>query len=274
MVHEDLACQLLYKMEAIDKLKAELAAKEEQDEQRLEEIQALQEQLDTAKENLEKATDELQVTKDELEGEKTKELEAKGPEMVDENVSPIKFPEEQEKPPVAEAEAQTEIGMDYFDKAASEGSRHSQMSGTMSKSKSGRAPKSRVSRDSSLKEALNHDSSTAVGTLQHGQSKQMDSLDAGLRHNQSLEEGQSPGLRSGIAKEVIEEGEEEDQDEQDSNNVKKTLPVDNKGFPSVMSGQGMRSGRTLNHEMSGSEMGTSSAQSPSYKSLMRSKNNQ
>jgi hypothetical protein len=36
----------------------------------------------------------------------------------------------------------------------------------------------------------------------------------------------------------------------------------------------MRSGRTLNHEMSGSEMGTSSVQSPSYKSLMRSKNNQ
>lgn len=162
--------------------------------------------------------------------------------------------------------------MDYFDKAASDGSRHSQMSGTMSKSKSGRVPKSHVSRDSSLKDALNHDSSTAVGTLQHGQSKQMDSLDAGLRHNQSLEEGQSPGLRSGIAKEVIEEGEEEDQDEQDSSKVKK--PADNKGFPSVMSGQGMRSGRTLNHEMSGSEMGTSSAQSPSYKSLMRSKNNQ
>lgn len=212
------------------------------------------------------------MTKDELEGEKTKEADAKGPDMVDENVSPIKFPEEQEKPVVVEAEAQTEIGMDYFDKAASEGSRHSQMSGTMSKSKSGRAPKSRVSRDSSLKEALNHDSSTAVGTLQHGQSKQMDSLDAGLRHNQSLEEGHSPGLRSGIAKEVIEEGEEEDQDEQDSSKAKK--PVDNKGFPSVMSGQGMRSGRTLNHEMSGSEMGTSSAQSPSYKSLMRSKNNQ
>ena len=41
-----------------------------------------------------------------------------------------------------------------------------------------------------------------------------------------------------------------------------------------MSGQGMRSDRTLNDAMSGSEMGTSSARSPSYKSLMRSKNNQ
>lgn len=216
------------------------------------------------------------MTKDELEGEKTKEAEKEVkevPDMVDENVSPIKFPEEQEeKPEMAEAEAQTDIGMDYFDKEPSEESRHSQMSGTMSKSKSGRVPKSRVSRDSSQKEALNHDSSTAVGTLQHGQSKQMDSLDTGLKHNQSLEEGHSPGLRSGIAKEVIEEGEEEDQEENDSGKAKK--PSENKGFPSVMSGQGMRSGRTLNHEMSGSEMGTSSAQSPSYKSLMRSKNNQ
>lgn len=87
-----------------------------------------------------------------------------------------------------------------------------------------------------------------------------------------MEEQASPGLRSAIAKEVIEEGEEEDQEEQDSKLKTGQRPGEGKHFPSVMSGQGMRSGRTLNNEMSGSEMGTS--QSPSYKSLMRSKNNQ
>ena len=56
-----------------------------------------------------------------------------------------------------------------------------------------------------------------------------------------------------------------------TSNLVGTLPPEGKGFPSVLSGAGMRSGRTLNHEMSGSEMGTSSVQSPSYKSLMRSK---
>ena len=205
--------------------------------------------------------------------------------MVDELVSPIKVPEEEEeKPAVEDAEVQTDIGMDYFDKAPSaQGSRHSQMSAQMSgsdmsKSRSGLPPKSQAS-GSSAKDNLNHDSSTAVGTLQHGQSKQMESLDAaGLQHNRSLDQGepgQSPGLKSGLAKEVIEEGEEEDQDEPDSGKAKQAaIPVDEKGLPSVMSGQGMRSGRTLNNEMSGSEMGTSSAQSPSYKSLMRSKNNQ
>lgn len=59
MEHEDLAGQLLYKLEKIEALKAELAAKEEQDEKRLEEIEALKEQLRTAKDDLEQATDEL-----------------------------------------------------------------------------------------------------------------------------------------------------------------------------------------------------------------------
>lgn len=98
------------------------------------------------------------------------------------------------------------------------GSGHSHMSGSqLARSRSGQVPvaqsksRSRLSRDSSKQEHLLHDSSTAVGTLQHGASKQMDSLDAGLAHNQSLEEhGASPGLRGAITKEVIEEGEEED----------------------------------------------------------------
>ena len=58
------------------------------------------------------------------------------PEMVDENMSPIKIPEseaetKEEKPAVEDANVQTEIAMDYFDKVESE------MSGSpMSKSKS------------------------------------------------------------------------------------------------------------------------------------------
>lgn len=59
MVHEDLAGQVLYKQEKIDELKAELAAKEEQDEQRLEEIEGLQEQLKKAQDDLAQAADEL-----------------------------------------------------------------------------------------------------------------------------------------------------------------------------------------------------------------------
>lgn len=64
------------------------------------------------------------------------EQNAGRPEMVDENISPIKIPEseaevKEEKPAVEDANVQTEIAMDYFDKAESE------MSGSpLSKSKS------------------------------------------------------------------------------------------------------------------------------------------
>jgi len=289
MVQEDLTCQIVYKTEKTEALAAELGQRADEEEAHQEEVEELGSKVKAAKKQVGQLTEALNVGE-----EKIAALEAQLAEkqiaVSDKNDSPIKIPDA-EKADVEDANIQTDIGMDYFDREASvQESKNSQMSGAashVSKSKSGQLTKqrSRISRDSSLKDNmqnLNHDSSTAVGTLQHGQSKPIDHLDvAGLKHNQSLDQGenvQSAGLRSGIAKEVIEEGEEEDQDDQDQDSSKvkrsKLPPVDkDKGYPSVMSGQGMRSGRTL-REMSGSEMGTSSAQSPSYKSLMKSKQNQ
>lgn len=59
----------------------------------------------------------------------------------------------------------------------------------------------------------------------------MDSLEAtGLKHNLSLDQdGQSPGLKNAITKEVIDEGDEEDQEEHESIMIKNgTLAPDNK----------------------------------------------
>lgn len=117
----------------------------------------------------------------------------------------------------------------------------------------------------------NNDSSTAFGTVGHGQSVMLDDLVGGLKHNTSfgMEEqmarDKSPlGNKSqAIHQDVIkEEGEDEGEVKvsRGSRNQKVNSKIDQKGFPSVMSGQGMRSGQTLREgaEHSGSEYNESS----------------
>jgi len=116
-------------------------------------------------------------------------------------------------------------------------------------------------------QALNQNSSTAMGTNMHGQSLMLDNVGgSGLKHNQSLEQ-QSPShpksKKSGLHS-VIKEEETEGDREKDSKNSKK--------FQSVMSNAGLRSDKTLNQVENeyGSEV-TSNQLSPSLKSLMKSK---
>jgi len=76
---------------------------------------------------------------------------------------------------------------------------------------------------------LNQNSSTAMGTNPHGQSLHIDTLDAGLKHNTSLEQ-QSPGMksmRSGASRknkngDVIEEEDDPDMLDMDGNPVEKS----------------------------------------------------
>lgn len=92
-----------------------------------------------------------------------------------------------------------------------------------------------------------------MGTNQHGQSLHIDTMDAGLKHNTSLEQ-QSPGMKSRKSASnrldkdaVIEEEDDPDMVDMDGNPIKKSkLGGDGRnGFPSVMSGQGLRSDQTL-----------------------------
>mmetsp|Transcript_6714 Transcript_6714/g.10792 ORF Transcript_6714/g.10792 Transcript_6714/m.10792 type:complete len:147 (+) Transcript_6714:3160-3600(+) len=109
-----------------------------------------------------------------------------------------------------------------------------------------------------------------MGTNMHGQSLMFDPINgSGLKHNQSIEQQQSPAhprsKKSGLNQEVIKE--ETEGNDRDSKKSKK--------FQSVMSGQNLRSDKTLNQQEAeyGSEM-TSNQLSPSLKSLMKSKHGQ
>lgn len=112
----------------------------------------------------------------------------------------------------------------------------------------------------------------------------IDTLEAGLKHNTSLEQ-QSPGmksLRSGGNRSLNKDGipeEEDDPDmlDMDGNPIKKSQLGAN-GLPSVMSGQGLRSDQTLPNQL-GEQYGSEYAQSnqplsPSLKSLMKGKQHQ
>lgn len=154
MVHEDLACQVIYKHEKIDKLMEDLGTRDDKEDELKAEIAALSGKVDAAEAATAKAQEELEDDKARLDALEAKAAEG-APEMVDENDSPVKFPDEEKsesvakKPEGADAVVQTDIGMEYFDKIDS----HSQMSASnVSKAKSAiNAPKSRVSRDSSAK---------------------------------------------------------------------------------------------------------------------------
>ena len=123
-----------------------------------------------------------------------------------------------------------------------------------------------------------------MGTNQpHGQSLMIDTLEAGLKHNASIEE-RSPGMKSlksgakSLEKNgIIEEEDDADMFDMDGNPIKKSQLGAN-GLPSVMSGQGLRSDQTLPNQL-GEQYGSEYAQSnqplsPSLKSLIKGKQHQ
>lgn len=154
--------------------------------------------------------------------------------------------------------------MEYFDRVPeSRGSGNSKSQRVIDKD----------SMNEEAKEAamLNQNSSTAMGTNQHGQSLQID-IEGNLAHNQSLDmqdklSQKSPGMRSkrsGVRDTIPEE---EPDSGAASRFSKKTVT---KG---IISGQGLRSNQTLaqgGEQDYGSEA-TSQVPSPSLKSLMKAK---
>lgn len=111
----------------------------------------------------------------------------------------------------------------------------------------------------------------------------IDTLEAGLKHNTSIEE-RSPGMKSlksghkSLEKNgIIEEEDDADMFDMDGNPIK-TSQIGANGLPSVMSGQGLRSDQTLPNQL-GEQYGSEYAQSnqplsPSLKSLMKGKQHQ
>ena len=163
-----------------------------------------------------------------------------------------------------EAAVQTELGMEDLDRARSSASfedgtqgsnKGRKTGGKIVKqgrlSKQGTEISNDLNKDSRF---LNQNSSTAMGTNQHGQSLHIDTLDAGLKHNTSLDQT-SPGMKSRKSggganrlekNSVIEEEDDPDMVDMDGNPIKKSIVGDGgNGFPSVMSGQGLRSDQTL-----------------------------
>jgi len=92
------------------------------------------------------------------------------------------------------AMTQTDLGMDEIDRLRSRASDDSKGSrrvgGGGRVSKQGRLSKQETDVDELNKDSrfLNQNSSTAMGTNQHGQSLHIDTIDAGLKHNTSLEQ--------------------------------------------------------------------------------------
>ena len=95
----------------------------------------------------------------------------------------------------------------------------------------------------------NNDSSTAFGTVGHGQSVLLDDLVGGLKHNTSfgLEEqniardksplgNKSQAIHQDVIKEEGEDNEGEAKNSKGSRAQKINSKLDQKGFPSVMSG--------------------------------------